>query len=62
MAAPVPLRSDFDAEGLRGLAKGSGDSAQIRRLLALSVISAGALVATPAVSYPDVGFRCVYDR
>ena len=43
MAAPVPLRSDFDAEALRGLAKGSRDPAQTRRLLALSVIAAGGL-------------------
>jgi transposase len=40
MAAPVPLRSDFDAEALRVLAKGSRDRAQTRRLLALSVIAA----------------------
>ena len=43
MAAPVPLRSDSDAEALRGLAKGSRDPAQTRRLLALSVIAAGGL-------------------
>ena len=36
MTAPVLLRSDFDAEALRALAKGSRDSAQIQRLLALS--------------------------
>ena len=41
MAAPVRLRSDFDAEALRALAKDSGDPAQTRRLLALSVILAG---------------------
>ena len=41
MAAPVPLRSDFDAGSLRALAKGSRDPAQTRRLLALPVISAG---------------------
>ena len=41
MAAPVPLRSDFDAEALRVLAKGSRDPAQTRRPLALSVIAAG---------------------
>jgi transposase len=41
MAAPVPLRSDFDAPALRALARGLRDSSQTRRLLALSVISAG---------------------
>lgn len=41
MAAAVPLRSDFDAEVLRALAKVSRDPAQTRRLLALSAIYAG---------------------
>lgn len=41
MAAPVPLRSDFDTEALRALAKGSRNPAQTRRLLALSAIYAG---------------------
>lgn len=41
MAAPVPLRSDFDAEALRSLARHSRDPAQTRRLLALSVIATG---------------------
>ena len=41
MAAPVPLRSDFDAEGLRALAQCTRASAQTRRLLALSAIYAG---------------------
>ena len=44
MAAPVPLRPDFDAKALRALAKGSRDPVQTRRLLALSVIAtSGAL-------------------
>ena len=38
MAAPVPLRSDYDAAGLRGLARRSRDPDQTRRLLALAVI------------------------
>ncbi|MCJ2121628.1 IS630 family transposase, partial [Methylobacterium sp. J-077] len=38
MAAPVPLRSDFDADGLRTLARCARDPAQTRRLLALSAI------------------------
>lgn len=41
MAAPVPLRSDFDAEGLRALAKVSRDPAQTQRMLALSAIYSG---------------------
>lgn len=40
-AAPVPRRSDFDAAGMRALAKGARDPAQTRRLLALSAIYAG---------------------
>jgi hypothetical protein len=36
MAAPVPLRTDFDAQVLRVLAMGSRDPAQPSRLLALS--------------------------
>jgi hypothetical protein len=34
----VPLRSDFDAAGLRKLARGSRDPDQTRRLLALAAI------------------------
>jgi transposase len=41
MAAPVPLRSDFDAVRLRGLAKRSRHPDQIRRLLALAQIYDG---------------------
>ena len=41
MAAPVPLRSDFDAVQLRGLAKRSRHPDQIRRLLALAQIYDG---------------------
>jgi transposase len=42
MAAPVPLRTDFDAAQLRGLAKRSRDADQTRRLLALAAIYDGA--------------------
>lgn len=42
MAASVPLRPDFDAEGLPALAKGSRDPGQTRRLLAVSAIYADA--------------------
>ena len=38
MSAPIPLRQDFDALQLRGLAKRSKDGPQARRLLALAVV------------------------
>jgi len=60
MAAPGPLRSDFDAESLRALAKGSRDPAQTRRLLALSVISAGSS-RSEAAEIGGVGLQTVRD-
>lgn len=60
MAAPVPLRSDFDAEALRVLAKGSRDPAQTRRLLALSVIAAGGM-RSEAAAIGGVGLQTVRD-
>jgi transposase len=39
---PVPLRSDFDADGLRSIARKSKDGPQARRLLALAAIYDGA--------------------
>ena len=60
MAAPVPLRSDFDAQALRALAKGSRDPAQTRRLLALSVISAGGS-RSEAAEIGGVGLQTVRD-
>ena len=41
MAAPVPLRSDYDAGRLRGLARRSRDPDQTRRLLALAAVYDG---------------------
>jgi transposase len=41
MAAPIALRQDFDAPGLRRLARQSKDAAQARRLLALAEIYDG---------------------
>lgn len=38
MGTAVPLRADFDAEGLRRLARQSKHAAQVRRLLALGAI------------------------
>src|SRR3712207_6722832 len=39
---PVPLRIDFDAAALRGIARKSKDGPQARRLLALAAIYEGA--------------------
>ena len=41
MAAPIALRGDFDAPGLRRLARQSKDAAQARRLLVLAEIYDG---------------------
>src|ERR1700712_2613779 len=60
MAAAVPLRSDFDAEAVRALAKSSRDPAQIRRLLALSAIYAGAS-RSQAAAMGGVGLQTVRD-
>ena len=45
---PIPLRSDFDAAALRGLARKTKDSPQVRRLLALAAIYDGASRAEAA--------------
>jgi transposase len=60
MAAPVPLRSDFDTEALRALAKGSRHPAQTRRLLALSAIYAGGS-RSDAAKIGGVGLQTVRD-
>ena len=41
MGSSVPLRTDFDATGLRVLARKCGDNRQIRRLLALAAVYDG---------------------
>lgn len=41
MAAPVPLRGDYDGPGLRSLTRTSSDTNQTRRLLALALIYDG---------------------
>ena len=41
MAAPVPLRADFNVDDLRRLARQARDANQTRRLLALAVIYEG---------------------
>ena len=45
---PIPLRSDFDAAALRGLARKTKDAPQARRLLALAAIYDGASRAEAA--------------
>src|SRR3954451_4065609 len=39
---PVPLRTDFDAQALRAIARATKDGPQARRLLALAAIYEGA--------------------
>ena len=41
MSLSIELRDDYDADELRALAKGSGNSRQIRRLLALAAVYDG---------------------
>jgi transposase len=60
MAAPVPLRLDYDAEALRALAKSSRDPDQTRRLLALSAIYAGGS-RSEAAALGGVGLQTVRD-
>ena len=60
MAAPVPLRSDFDAYGLRTLARCARDPAQTRRLLALSAIYEGGS-RTRASRVGGVGLQTLRD-
>jgi transposase len=47
---PILLRGDFDAPGLRALARKSKDAAQARRLLALAMICEGATRSQAAQS------------
>ena len=53
MSAPTPLRQDFDASQLRGLARKTKDGPQARRLLALAAIYDGA-TRTEAAKIGDV--------
>ena len=56
----VPLRKDFDAGQLRGLAQRSRDGAQNRRLLALAVIYDGHR-RSDAARFAGVGLQIVRD-
>ena len=56
MSIPVPLRRDFDAPGLRRLARSSKDANQARRLLALATVYAGG-TRTQAAEMGGVGVK-----
>jgi putative transposase len=60
MAAPIPLRTDYDGARLRGLAKASADANQTRRLLALAVVYDGGRRGGAAV-LGGVGLQVVRD-
>ena len=60
MSAPIPLRQDFEASQLRGLAKRSKDGPQARRLLALAAIYDGA-TRTEAAKIGGVGLQIIRD-
>jgi transposase len=60
MAAPIPLRSDFDAVQLRGLAKRSRHPDQTRRLLALAQIYDGGSRGD-AARIGNVGLQTIRD-
>ena len=60
MGAALPLRGDFDAADLRGVAKRSRDGAQSRRLLALGVIYDGHC-RSDAARFAGVGLQIIRD-
>lgn len=60
MAAPVPLRSDFEAPALRRLARSATDPGQVRRLLALAAIYDGE-PRSAAAAIGGVGLQTVRD-
>lgn len=60
MAAPIPLRPDFNAPLLRKLARGSRNPDQIRRLLALAEIYDGSS-RSDAARIGGVGLQIVRD-
>ena len=61
MSIPIPLRGDFNAAQLRGLAKKTKDGPQARRLLALGAIYEGATRTEAAKDQPwrimSIGLR-----
>lgn len=60
MAAPIGLRDDFGAPGLRTLAKASRDPDQIRRLLSLAMVYDGGS-RSDAARVGGVGLQTVRD-
>lgn len=60
MSMPIALRADFNATGLRRLARGSKDASQARRLLALATIYAGG-TRTQAAEGGGVGLQIIRD-
>ena len=60
MSIPIPLRGDFNAAQLRGLAKKSKDGPQARRLLALAAIYDGA-TRTEAAKIGGVELQIIRD-
>jgi transposase len=60
MSVAIPLRQDFDAPQLRGLAKKTKDGPQARRLLALAAIDDGA-TRTEAAKIGGVGLQIIRD-
>ena len=60
MSVPIPLRGDFKAAQLRGLARKTKDGPQARRLLALAAIYDGA-TRTEAAKIGGVGLQIVRD-
>src|SRR4051794_41739218 len=59
-AMPVPLRTDFDANALRAIARTTKDGPQARRLLALAAIYDGA-TRTAAARIGGVTVQIVRD-
>jgi transposase len=60
MSVPIPLRVDFEAAQLRGLARTTKDGPQARRLLALAAIYDGAM-RTEAAKIGGVGLQIIRD-
>ena len=60
MSVPIPLRGDFEAVQLRGLARKTKDGPQARRLLALAAIYDGAK-RTEAAKIGGVGLQIIRD-
>ena len=60
MAAPLPLRDDYDVPALRRLPMRSDDAGQIRRLLALAAVYDGGS-RSDAAAMGGVGLQTVRD-